>query len=104
VSYWILAMLAMGAVTLLCRAAPFLFFMKRKPPPVLEYLEAFIPPMIMTILVLNAFKGIDFRAAPHGLPEIGSALAVAALQLWKRHALLSIVGGTALYMILIRVV
>jgi branched-subunit amino acid transport protein AzlD len=104
VSYWIAAMLAMGGITLLCRAAPFIFFMKRKPPPVLEYLQVFIPPMIMTILVLNSFKGIDFGAAPYGLPEIGSALVVALLQLWKRHALLSIVGGTALYMILIRVV
>ena len=97
------AMLAMAAVTLLCRAAPFIFFMKRKPPAAVDYLQKYIPPMIMTVLVLNSYKGLSFAAWPFGIPELAAGLAVAALHLWRRNTLLSILGGTGLYMILIRV-
>jgi branched-subunit amino acid transport protein AzlD len=99
----LLAVAAMGLVTVLCRATPFLFFMRRKPPALLDYVQRRIPPMIMTILVIGSFKGIDFRAAPHGVPELIAAAAVAALHLWKRNTLISIIGGTGLYMALIRI-
>jgi branched-subunit amino acid transport protein AzlD len=102
-AYLLGAVLAMAAVTYLLRALPFLFFGRRDPPALVAYVARYMPPVIMTILVLNSFKGIKLDVAPFGLPEIGSALAVAALQAWRRNALLSIVGGTALYMILIRV-
>jgi Predicted branched-chain amino acid permeases (azaleucine resistance) len=102
-SYVFAAMLAMAMVTVLCRAAPFLFFMKRRPPEVVDYLQKYIPPMIMTVLVLGSYKGISFAAWPYGIPEIVAGLSVAALHLWKRNTLLSIFGGTALYMVLIRV-
>lgn len=98
----LVAILVMGLVTLFCRAAPFVFFMRRKPPAILDFIQRYIPPMIMTILVLNCFKSLRFDRAPFGLPEIVSALAVAALQLWRRNALVSIVGGTGLYMVLLR--
>jgi branched-subunit amino acid transport protein AzlD len=102
-AYLLGAILAMAAVTVLCRAAPFIFFMKRRPPAIVDYLQAYIPPMIMTVLVLGSYKGIDFARAPHGVPEVAAGLAVAALHLWKRNTLVSIFAGTALYMILIRV-
>ena len=98
------AILAMAAVTVLCRAAPFLFFMKRRPPAIVDFLQAYIPPMIMTVLVLGSYKNLSFAAAPYGIPEIIAGLAVAALHIWRRNTLLSILGGTALYMFLIRVV
>jgi branched-subunit amino acid transport protein AzlD len=97
------AMLAMGLVTLACRAAPFLFFMKRKPPALVDFLQLYIPPMIMMVLVLNCFKSVKFASPPYGIPALVSGLAVAGLHLWRRNTLLSILGGTALYMLLIRV-
>jgi branched-subunit amino acid transport protein AzlD len=102
-AYLLGAVLAMAAVTLLCRATPFLFFLKRRPPAVVDYLQVYIPPMIMTILVLSSYKGLDLSRAPYGIPEIAAGLVVAALHLWKRNTLISIFGGTALYMVLIRV-
>jgi branched-subunit amino acid transport protein AzlD len=99
----LLACAVMGLVTLACRAAPFVFFMKRKPPAIVDYLQRYIPPMIMTILVLNGLKGISFAQAPYGVPELAASAAVALLHLWKRNVLLSICSGTALYMVLIRV-
>jgi branched-subunit amino acid transport protein AzlD len=102
-SYILFAMLAMGLVTLLCRATPFLFFSRRKPPPILDYLARYLPPVIMTLLVLNGLKGVDFGGPLHGLPELAAVVLTALLHLWKRNVLVSIGLGTALYMFLIRV-
>jgi len=102
-AYVLGAILAMGAVTVLCRAAPFLFFIRRRPPAIVDYLQRYIPPMIMTVLVLGSYKGISFAIAPYGIPEIAAGLAVAGLHLWKRNTLVSILVGTAMYMVLIRV-
>ena len=102
-AYALGAILAMAAVTVFCRAAPFIFFRKRRPPSVVEYLQVYIPPMIMTVLVVGSYKAVSFAKAPYGLPEIVSGLAVAGLHLWRRNTMLSILGGTALYMLLIRV-
>jgi branched-subunit amino acid transport protein AzlD len=102
-AYYLGAILAMGLVTYLLRALPFLFFSRRDPPALVAYIARYLPPVIMTILVLNSFKGIELDRAPYGLPELVAAAAVAILQAWKRNALVSIIGGTALYMVLIRV-
>lgn len=102
-SYIVTAIAAMGLVTLLCRAAPFLFFARRKPPAVLDYLQRYLPPVVMTLLVVNALKGTSLTASPWGLPELVGVLLTAALQLWRRNVLLSIGAGTAAYMVLIRV-
>jgi branched-subunit amino acid transport protein AzlD len=98
----LLAILAMGAVTLACRAAPFLLFGKRKPPALLDYAQRYLPPMIMVVLVFNSYKSLNLSSAPWGLPALVSGLVVALLQAWKGNALLSIVGGTALYMAITR--
>lgn len=101
--YLLGAVLAMMAVTLACRATPFLFFMKQKPPALVDYLQKYIPPMIMTILVLASYKATSFALPRQWLPGIAAGLLVISLHFWKRNTLLSILGGTALYMILIRI-
>lgn len=98
----LLTVAAMAAVTVLTRAAPFLFFSRRKPPAALDYLQAYLPPALMTILVLSAFKDIRWADAPHGIPALAGAVATAALHLWRRNVLLSIACGTAVYMVLLR--
>jgi len=101
-AYLVGAVVAMAAVTYFLRALPFLFFGRREPPALVAYVARYLPPVIMTILVLNSFKGLKLDRAPWGLPELASAALVAALHAWKRNALVSIIGGTALYMALIR--
>jgi branched-subunit amino acid transport protein AzlD len=96
----IVATLAMAAVTLFTRAAPFLFFSKREPPPFLNFLQRYAPAVVMSLLVLSTFRSLDYSAAPHGLPALAGVAATAALHLWRRNVLLSIVGGTGLYMLL----
>jgi branched-subunit amino acid transport protein AzlD len=92
----------MAGITLFTRLFPFLFYRNRDLPPVLTYIQRYIPPIIMTVLVIYCLHGVDWVGAPHGIPEIVCIVAVAALHLWKRNPLISIFGGTILYMVLIQ--
>jgi len=102
-SYFLLAVLVMTAITYFTRAVPFLFFAKRQPPPLLGFLQKYLPPVVMAILVFASYKDIDYGAASFGIPALVAGAATALLHFWKRNVLLSIVGGTALYMALIRI-
>ena len=44
------------------------------------------------------------RSYPYGLPELIGVLATAGLHLYKRNTLLSIAGGTAVYMLMVQCV
>ena len=92
----------MAAVTLLTRAFPFLFFRRPPLPPIVRFIASYIPPMMMTILVLYGLKDIRFGDAPYGIPELFSLAVIALLHLWRRSALFSIFGGTLLYMALVQ--
>ena len=98
----IIATAVMSAVTIFTRAAPFLFFRGRAQPPILRFVESYIPPMMMLILVLYSLKDIPFARAPYGLPQLVALTIVGALHLWKRNALLSILGGTLFYMAIVQ--
>jgi len=93
----------MTLVTFFTRAVPFLFFSRKKPPAFLDYLQRYIPPVVMTILVFASYKDIEFTQTPFGIPAAAAGVLTALLHLWKRNVLVSIAGGTAVYMVLIRV-
>ena len=91
----------MAGVTILLRALPFLLFRNRT-PGYIEYLGKVLPPAIIGMLVIYCLKDVSLRSAPYGLPELIAAAAVVGLQVWKRNSLVSILGGTVLYMVLIQ--
>lgn len=91
--------------TQITRAAPFLLLPKGRPlPPVLDYLGRVLPSAVMALLVVYCFKDVAFAAPPHGAPELICVAAVAALHCWRRSTLLSVAGGTILYMVLVQTV
>ncbi|MDD3347055.1 branched-chain amino acid transporter permease [Oscillibacter sp.] len=99
----IIALVAAG--TQLTRWVPFWLFPEhRQPPPVVTYLGRVLPPAMMGLLVVYCLKGVSWSAASHGVPELSSILLVAALHRWKGNVLLSIAGGTGLYMLLVQLV
>ena len=98
-----LLVLTMAAVTILLRFLPFLVFRKRI-PPYIAWLGEVLPAAIIGMLVVYCLKDTVLTKAPFGAPEIIAGLAVAGLQAWKRNSLLSILGGTAVYMILVQAV
>ena len=71
---------------------------------VLVAVMAVVTSLLRFLLVIFCLKDVSVMTAPHGLPELIAAACVVLLQVWKRNSLLSILAGTALYMILIRTV
>lgn len=99
------SILIMAAVTFLTRALPFILFDRGKEPPkIVLYLGKVLPPAIIAMLVIYCLRDIDLLSGTHGIPELVSAVAVVLLHLWKKNNLISIFGGTVLYMVLIQAV
>ena len=97
--------LAVAAGTQLTRWLPFwLFPEKKQPPAVVTYLGRVLPPAMMGLLVVYCLRNVSWLSDPHGAPELIAIAAVAALHTWKRNVLLSIAGGTVLYMVLVQAV
>jgi branched-subunit amino acid transport protein AzlD len=106
--------LAMGAVVLFCRAFPFLFFKaneiseandiggdgrRKGAGAFLDFVGRVVPPAAMTVLAFNALGGATRDNPRDGLFALAAAAFTALLHLWKGNFLISILGGTLLYMI-----
>lgn len=101
----LLVILAVALTTFATRALPFLIFPKGRPvPKTVEYLGRVLTPAVIGMLVIYCLKDTPIVSAPHGIPEAAAVLAVVLLHLWKRNNLLSIGGGTILYMFLVQTV
>lgn len=101
----IAAIAVMAAVTFLTRALPFLLFDRGEAPPkIVLYLGRVLPPAIIAMLIIYCLKGISFASPAGWAPQLIAVGAVVALHLWKKNNLLSIFGGTILYMVLVQAV
>ena len=99
----IVAMVALA--TQITRWTPFLLFSgDKKLPKVVEDLGRLLPPAMMGLLVVYCFKNVSWLSGSHGAPELLAVAAVVILHLWKKNVLLSIAGGTAVYMLLVQAV
>lgn len=92
-----------AAVTIGIRFLPFLLF-KDHVPQAIIYLGKVLPAAIMGMLVVYCLKGINLMSGNHGLAEIIAVLIVFVLHKWKHNTLISIVGGTVSYMILVQMI
>ncbi len=96
-----IAVLVLGTVA--TRALPFLLFPpNRETPAFVLYLGRVLPYAVMGLLVVFCLKGVTITAAPYGLPELIAILCILVLHLWKSNILLSIGGGTVIYMLLVQ--
>jgi len=101
----LIMILIMAAITFSIRALPFLLFPgNKKTPSYILYLGKVLPFSIIGMLLIYCLKNVSLTAAPFGFPEFISITAVALVHLWKRNILLSIGGGTLLYMFLVQVI
>ncbi len=113
----------MAVVTFLTRVLPFLLFDRgESPPKIVLYLGRVLPPAVIAMLIIYCLRSPSV-AVPAELtdglsawlaavvsffvgwaPQLIAGAVVVVLHIWKRNNLLSIFGGTILYMILVQVV
>ena len=88
--------------TMVTRFLPFLIFPETKtPPPYITYLGKVLPYAVIGLLVVYCLKDAVFSKF-HSLPEFIAIGFIVLLHKWKKNTLLSIGGGTVLYMILVQ--
>ena len=103
--YLVLAVLICAVCTFALRLAPFaLFSGKRGMPPAVRKLAKKMPAAIIAVLVIYCLKGMPAAGLSENAATLVSVAAVVALHLWKKNTLLSIAGGTALYMALLHII
>ena len=103
--YFILAVSASAVITFLLRALPFLLFHgDRKMPEWLARLGSVLPSAIMAVLIVYCLRGAKSDVMHTGVPGLIAVLLTTVIYRWKHQTLLSIFLGTAVYMMLIRVI
>jgi branched-subunit amino acid transport protein AzlD len=110
---------AIGLLVFLCRAFPFLFLHFGRDDPggtenggrskkrgalggFLALVEKAVPPAAMTVLAINSVAVPVKENPPGGIPVLAASIFTLLVHLWRRNFLISILGGTALYMVLER--
>ena len=97
-----IALVVLG--TVLTRALPFLVFPEGKgPPQFIRYLGTVLPYAVIGMLIVYCLKDAIFGNL-HGLPELVAIAFTAIVHKLRHRTLLSIAGGTILYMALVQLV
>lgn len=98
--YIALLVVVSAAVTWALRAVPFAVLAPMRNSDVVRYLSVHMPVGVMVMLALYTLR----HAPESDARELGWLLTAVAvtigLQLWRGHALVSILAGTAVYVVL----
>lgn len=101
----VILIIVMAITTFITRVIPFIIFPSgKKRPEIIAYLGKVLPYAIIGMLIIYCLKSVSVTGNPYGLPEFIAILFVILVHIWKHNLLLSIGGGTILYMILIQAV
>lgn len=89
--------------TIITRFLPFLVFpADKKTPKYIEYLGKVLPYATTSMIVIYCLKDNSLLKFPYKIPELISIGFIIIIHNWKNNMLLSIAGGTILYMLLIQ--
>ena len=99
----IVGMVVLG--TVITRFLASLLFPANKPTPeFIQYLGNVLPPAVLGMLVVYCLKDVSVLTGNHAIPEFIAIAVVVELHFWKRQMLLSIAGGTIVYMLLVQLI
>jgi branched-subunit amino acid transport protein AzlD len=92
--------LVSAAITWALRALPFAVLAPMRRSPRIGRLAAQLPLGVMIILALSTVRGVSVDDAGRALGFLFAVAVTIALQLWRRSFMLSIVAGTATYVLI----
>lgn len=99
--YLLAAVAASAAVTWGLRALPFAVLAPLRTSAVVGYLGARMPLGVMMILIAYTVRDLPLAHPARALPDVLALAVTIALHRWRRNAVLSILGGTVIYAILV---
>ncbi|MBM7442329.1 branched-chain amino acid transporter permease [Streptomyces sp. HB132] len=97
--YAIAAIMVSAAVTWALRALPFAALAPLRASSTVQHLSTRIPAGVMIILVVYCLRDLP-ASHPRALAPLVALAVTIGLHLWRRNALLSILGGTAVHVAL----
>lgn len=90
--------------TMLTRFLPFLLFpSQNKTPRFVMQLGELLPPAILGMLVIYSYREQLLHPTSMSVIALIAGLVTVCLHVWKRNMVLSILGGTAVYMFFINI-
>ncbi|MFF4835986.1 branched-chain amino acid transporter permease [Streptomyces sp. NPDC001315] len=92
--YLLMAVAVSAAVTWALRALPFTVLAPLRASRTVQYLGARMPAGVMVILFVYCLRDLPLPQ-PRAAAPLAALAVTAGLHLWRRNALLSILGGTA---------
>ena len=101
----LIIILVIALITFFIRVIPFILFpAHKKTPKYIVYLGTVLPYAIIGMLIVYCLKEVSLHTFPFGLPEFIAIIFVVIIHVWKKNALLSIGGGTILYMMFVQLI
>lgn len=97
--YLLAAVAVSAAVTWGLRALPFTALAPLRASRTVQYLSTRMPAGVMVILLVYCLRNLPLTS-PRALPPLAGLTVTTGLHLWRRSALLSILGGTAVCVLL----
>lgn len=100
--YIAISIVLCAALTFFTRLVPFAIFSKIKMPPLVQKLAKLMPSAVIAVLVVYCVRDAFYADLTTMLITFGAVAVTAALHVWKGQTLLSIAGGTVVYMAALR--
>ena len=102
VYFWV-AIAVSAVITFGLRALPFVLFRgRRSMPDWMKRLGQILPSAIMAVLIVYCLRGAKSNLFGTGIPGIAAVLVVAVSYKWKHNTFISIIAGTAVYLVMLR--
>ncbi|WP_395294051.1 branched-chain amino acid transporter permease [Kitasatospora hibisci] len=98
--YLLAAIGVSAAVTWGLRALPFAALAPLRASAVLHFLSVRMPVGVMVILTVYSLRDLPVASPLRAAPTLLALAATLGLHLWRRNAVLSILGGTAVHVAL----
>ncbi|MER5863204.1 AzlD domain-containing protein [Kitasatospora sp. NPDC002040] len=97
--YLLAAVAVSTAVTWALRALPFAVLAPLRASSTVRYLSTRMPAGVMVILLVYCLRDLPLTQ-PRAVAPLAALAVTVGLHLWRRNALLSILGGTAVHVAL----
>jgi branched-subunit amino acid transport protein AzlD len=98
--YLVAAVLVSAAVTWALRALPFTALAPLRASRTVRYLSTRMPAGVMVILLVYCLRDTPLGHPGQAIAPLAALAVTVALHLWRRSALLSILGGTMVSVVL----